>query len=299
MAYWWASQGKNYPTAIAQGSLWTCAWSDGTLPANRALIRDIELGDVVFHYYRERLRAVSVVVTEHRDCQRPEGYPKNTDQDRDDGWLVSVAPIAQGLDVHWHRLAELIPHGAPGPLDRNGSPQQKYLSSIDPEAAQRLLDEVDVDPDPAVQAVSRVGVNDADETVSTDIEAIGTMRVEQRVLRAFLLDGHAAALCGLCGRMLPASLLVAGHIKPRSKCSDSERWDFASAAMLVCALGCDALFERGFLVVNDDGTIHAGRDSANDSVTEVVVSLAGRPAAGHNSARQPAFAWHRERALHC
>lgn len=74
-------------------------------------------------------------------------------------------------------------------------------------------------------------------------------RKEQAFLRAYLLDGLNQAACVLCGRLMPQDLLVAAHIKPRSKASRSERLDFENIAALMCSLGCDSLFEKGFVYV--------------------------------------------------
>lgn len=79
--------------------------------------------------------------------------------------------------------------------------------------------------------------------------ALTKYRKEQAFLRAYLLDGRNQAACVLCGRMMPQELLVAAHIKPRSKASRSERLDFENIAALMCSLGCDSLFEKGFVYV--------------------------------------------------
>jgi len=79
--------------------------------------------------------------------------------------------------------------------------------------------------------------------------ALTKYRKEQAFLRAYLLGGRKQAACVLCGRMLPQELLVAAHIKPRSKASRSERLDFENIAALMCSLGCDSLFEKGFVYV--------------------------------------------------
>lgn len=75
MNYWWASQGRNYKTAIPNGTLWTSPWPDGTLRKDRIQIKDIRNGDIVFHYARRQVRAVSRVIAEnaplaaHRLCK--------------------------------------------------------------------------------------------------------------------------------------------------------------------------------------------------------------------------------------
>ncbi|TCN32122.1 hypothetical protein EV644_12732 [Kribbella orskensis] len=90
-------------------------------------------------------------------------------------------------------------------------------------------------------------------------EVQSAARVEQAYLRQLLLGGRVATLtqCHLCGRELPVSLLVAGHIKRRSECTDSEKRDVPNVAMLACRLGCDALFEYGYVTVNPAGKVEA------------------------------------------
>lgn len=73
-------------------------------------------------------------------------------------------------------------------------------------------------------------------------------RKEQQRLRKHLLDGKDYGWCFLCGEKLPAELLVAAHIKKRSKCTDTEKRDHANVVPM-CLLGCDALFERGHVAL--------------------------------------------------
>ncbi|MFD9668519.1 hypothetical protein ACFWAY_44260 [Rhodococcus sp. NPDC059968] len=294
MGFWWASQGKNYPIAIRQGSLWTCRRIDGTLPTDRALLKQIRRGDIVFHHYDRYMRAVSVVTAPWRDANRPTGYP-TVYEDLNDGWLVTVDPIVTGLAIHFELVAELLPHGSPGPLDKNGRPLQKYLSRLAPDCGLRLLAEVGLIDNPredTVQPPPAWTIRGA-----TDMQGSVARRLEQTALRAYLLEGNPDGSCGLCGRTLPATLLVAGHIKPRAQCTDTERWDFPSAAMLVCTLGCDTLFEQGYLTVDRTGTIIGGRTPSHPALVDVVHTLVGRPCAAYTDARADAFRAHHDTAL--
>ncbi|MDV7102064.1 hypothetical protein R4227_18560 [Gordonia amicalis] len=296
MAFWWASQGNNHEIAIDQGSLWTCPWWNGRVPIDRALIKEIQPGDTVFHYKGPSLRAVSVALTSWESWPRPAGYPAKGKDDPDDGWLVRVEPIITGLAIHRDRLAEIVPLGSPGPLNRFGGPQQKYLSAIDPSTGQALLSEIDVEV-PKSETVKVASSDDERMGGATDVAMTGTARVEQRALRTFLIGTQTEAQCGLCGRTLPTELLVAGHIKPRSQCSEVERWDFAAVAMLNCTLGCDALFERGYITVDGDGCVQSGRAATSAAVSDSVAALLGKKALAHNVARAAAFDWHRTRSL--
>ncbi|OZD12020.1 MULTISPECIES: hypothetical protein [Nocardiaceae] len=294
VAFWWASQGKNHPIAIKQGSLWTCPWADGSLPTDRALIKKIQPGDVVFHYQGPFLRAVSVAVASFVPYLRPDGYPKGIDAHPDDGWLVTVDPVIQGLEIHRSRIAELLPHGSPGPLDKNGSPQQKYLSMLSQRDGARLLEEIDLAP---LSVSADLPVESAEMYVQdrdTDAAARVWSRIEQRGLRAYLLAGRTEASCGLCGRLLPTALLVAGHIKPRAHCTNQERWNYRAIAMLACLFGCDALFEHGFIAVDDDGTIVEGRATTNKELTRASAELIGSTCPAFDETRAGAFRAHRE-----
>lgn len=74
----------------------------------------------------------------------------------------------------------------------------------------------------------------------TDHQAVRTVRREQAILRAALGIGTGSESllhpCGLCGREVPENLVVAAHIKPRSECSEDERLDIPTIAILpVCS----------------------------------------------------------------
>jgi hypothetical protein len=133
----------------------------------------------------------------------------------------------------------------------------------------------------------------------TDVAVRRMGRREQRFLRGALGigsgDPRATAICGLCARTLPQSLLVAAHIKPRYLCSDEERVDMPHVGWALCALGCDALFERGYLVVGDGGRVQALRDESDQpaALTEVIQSLQSTVAVGWTPQRQRYFEAHR------
>lgn len=129
---------------------------------------------------------------------------------------------------------------------------------------------------------------------ATDAETLATVRREQGALRFHLLSGRDTAACGVCGSDLPASLLVAAHLVPRRKLSDQERADFSSVAMLACLLGCDALFEHGYITVSDSGVIEAGQPGGGASLRSAVAGLVGQRCPAFDDARRPRFAQHRD-----
>lgn len=109
-----------------------------------------------------------------------------------------------------------------------------------------------------------------------DGETVANSRKEQAFLRSYLLQGMTKGECVLCGRSFPTELLVAAHIKPRSECSRDEKLDFDNIAALMCVLGCDSLFEKGFVYVLD-GMVHANpRRKGTPHVEKAIEQLAGR-----------------------
>lgn len=274
MNYWWVSHGRNYESAIDEGILWSCPDPEGEAEAEREIIKELRKGDVVFNYFGPYVRAVSVVAERWQDAPRPEGFEKQLGEP-DQGWLVRTHPLAQNLQLHRQRAADITAEGEPGPFNAAGKPEQRYISALTAEEGQELLAEAGVTA-PQSSATSLRGlpgsVWGADEP---DKKTLTTIRLEQAYLRKNLLRGRLTAPCALCGEQYPARLLIAGHIKPRPECSDEERMDYESNAMLTCALGCDALYEWGYIVVGPAGQIQAGQPAETPRIEAAVEALVG------------------------
>ena len=296
MSYWWASQNKNYRTAIPNGTLWTRPRVDGVLPQNRAALDLLVPDDIVFHYGAPTVRAVSRVISSAVDWPRPADYPRGPrESDQHDlGRLVRVDVLKSELALHRDRVAELITWGVPGPFSRLGSPREAYLSPLTDTDADALLAELGLTI-PSRTLPGRPHEDWEPGTGTTDAEAIARIRLEQGALRAFLLKGNKTADCAICGKTLPANFLVAGHIIPRSELSHSERHDFDKIAVLICLLGCDALFEYGLIVVDENGLVARGRPTDNPSVELEVDSRSGRRSPGWTEARAASFQSHQLR----
>jgi len=130
----------------------------------------------------------------------------------------------------------------------------------------------------------------------TDALAERRVRREQRLLRRALGLGNGEHVCALCGRSYPDRLLVAAHIKRRSECTQEERIDIPAIAMVACAFGCDALFEFGYVFVNDQGIVESNlRADETGPVRDRAHALHGNEVSGYNSASAPYFEWHRSR----
>ena len=297
VSFYFANQKTNYDQVIKTKTLWTCPRPKGALKESRRLIKDLRRDDVVFHYKDGALRAVSTVVEEWSNCLRPLEYPARPGE-LNEGWLVRVEPIITGLELGYGELGTIITLGSPGPLNKDGSGgARKYLSRITAEDGQRLLSKLKLTlPEPDDGWLGHPpSFWDGDDS---DVEAFRKVRAEQRRLRRHLIAGRSTVDCALCGRTLPANLLIAAHIKPRSQCSEAERRDFDAVAMLVCNLGCDALFEWGYIGVDEQGHIISLRPTRTLDTGRAVASLEGLRCSAFNSETAPHFAAHANLAQH-
>lgn len=287
--YWWVNHGRNYEQAINDGTLWCCPYPAVDPDGNRELIKDMRKGDVVFNYFGPYVRAVSVVTEKWRDSPRPDGFEKQVDE-TDQGWLVRTHPLAQNLQLHRERAAGITSAGEPGPFNAAGKPQQRYISALTAEEGQQLLAEAGV-PAPQSSATSLRGLPGsawgADEP---DKKTLTTIRLEQAHLRKHLLRGRLTAACAICGENYPARLLIAGHIKPRPDSNEEERMDYQANAMLTCALGCDALYEWGYIVVGPKGQIQPGQPAETPRIEDAVEHLVGRHCTAFDERTAEAFA---------
>lgn len=293
MNFWWATQNSNYDDAIQEGSLWTCERPNGRkLDNSRAFIKELQTGDVVIHHAHGYVRAVSLVTHPWKDCPRPTAYHPGRMGEKNDGWLVRVDPLATGLKLHYTRVAELVQYGRKdAPLHSAGRPAERFLSSLTEEEGVRLLKELRVSlPDQNDGFMGRP--ENWWNGQETDASALTKLRTEQADLRRHLLGNRMSAPCSVCGEMYPRRLLIAAHIKPRSLCNDAERRNFNAVAMLVCSLGCDTLFEWGYILVDGTGTIRAGRRPETTAVTNAVSALKGKLCPAFNPETATSFQEH-------
>jgi hypothetical protein len=185
-----------------------------------------------------------------------------------------------------HPEAKIDPSSFDGNRKTVAEPLRELGFFVDDLRADSLIDEAPMGDDPQKYveiASTLIG--------SLDITRLTGQRREQGLIRGALgLKPSGSQQCGICGKVLPSGLLVAGHIKKRSDCSPSERVDVANIAMAVCLFGCDVLFEKRYLTVVD-GIIHV-KLTGEDAADEYLQSLEGKKAPGWTEVRRKYFEWH-------
>ena len=119
----------------------------------------------------------------------------------------------------------------------------------------------------------------------------GSGRKEQRKLRELHLKNRKTATCSICGSELPSNLLVAAHIKKRSKCSLDEKKDLANIATPMCVLGCDALFEKGYIGVNE-GKVASIKPAQTNHAKSHISMLEGESCKDWTEENKKYYYWH-------
>lgn len=294
--YWWANQSDNFERV--KGTLWSNFLNaGGARRAGAVALGETKLGDVVFHCDDKFIRTICVVVSEPVAARRPPNYQSRQSGNEDDeGWLVLVQPLVDGLRIDRRSDVPFIEHGGSGPFNKLGGLKRGiYLSALSEGTALKLMQLAGLSgtelPSTAVDDYAEP-FSGADLT-ETDKFVLAKRRVEQQYLRSVLLE-ESDSRCAMCHRELPESLLVAGHIKPRWACSTEERKDFTSVAMLICALGCDSLYENGLIAVDASGKIVRTSRSFTQDLDHALDLVAGVTCLGYNETTASYFRWHFE-----
>lgn len=184
--------------------------------------------------------------------------------------------IAVVEDEAFKNLLEL---GEPAPVNRvvAGTPVEELFPSNVPSARFQ-------------EAVTSAGPLDRRTWTAT--------RTEQAFLRSGLFGNRGHQPCDLCGEDFPTELLVAAHVKPRRWCSPTERRDFPAVVMAACRLGCDELYERGYLAVDAKGQVLVRDEAgAGPRLAALLQALRGRSCRAFDDQSVRYFEWHRVRVF--
>jgi hypothetical protein len=300
MSFWWVNQGDSFEEARKLGALWAPLLDKGghKKPSWETLDQ-VQPGDVVFHFAKKKVRGISTATSPSRIAEiriRDRGQWQDLGREieveaQDFDFTIDLEEIPIGL----RRESGA---GVNTPFDTRGKVKQGYLFSVPDEVSRFLLTRLNLISTSSVESITtQVQKTLGTFADGTDKAIIGTFRREQRALRAYLVQNKALLDCGLCGKTLPSSLLVAAHIKPRSVCSEKERID-ANVVMLACVLGCDALFEKGLIFVSEAGKIALNPPSEpSESLFAFMKELEGQTSRAFNAQSSKFFKWHRENAL--
>lgn len=297
MSYWWVNQGDSFEEARLLGALWAPLEDKaGHKQPSWETLDQVRAGDVVLHFAKKKIRGISVVTGESRIA---EIRIRDKGQWQDLGREIEV----EAQDFDFTIDLEEIPldlrtssgTGIETPFDSRGNVKQGYLFKVPQNVAEFVFAKLNlVSPQDEVSLENQVKELLGDFSDGTDKQITGTFRREQRALRQHLLGQRDQASCGLCGRLLSSNLLVASHIKPRNQCTEKERVD-PYVVMLACVLGCDALFDKGAIYVDQQGTIQSSnRFEQFPDLVAFTSLLVGKSALAFSERAGKYFAWHQQ-----
>ena len=125
------------------------------------------------------------------------------------------------------------------------------------------------------KSLDRMEQTDGSSTVSVG-------RKEQALLRYHLFGNQEKIKCALCHKDLPINIMIAAHIKPRRYCSHKERIDL-NIVMPACKLGCDDLFEKGYVIIDSKGFIKTNlHETYSPDLAKYVEQYRGKQCTFHN-----------------
>jgi hypothetical protein len=261
-----------------------CAW--GIVPSGESKWKFIRPGDTVLfardnHYYS------SSTVVGRLHNQQLATHLWDTDSSGNTWEYMYFFLPPEDINISYEHLNNVLKTGQGARYASNYNPQGiNVLRDQNAEAALEII--YGQTPPTSLQETTRF----IDGRESLDAVSTALVRKEQGYLRDKLLGSAPTGQCGICGKDLPAKFLVAAHIKKRAKCTDQEKADIPSIAMPMCLMGCDALYEAGYLTI-DGGHVQVTQVT-HPALTETLQSLAGNSCLYWSSKREKYFRWHKQ-----
>lgn len=127
---------------------------------------------------------------------------------------------------------------------------------------------------------------------ATEGSANVSTRLEHRYIVQHLFQGKETGYCCICHKEYPRHLLVAAHIKKRSVCTLEEKLDVENIALPMCRLGCDPLFEFGYLSVKNGIVTKHPSQKITAGIKEHLESVIGKTVLGWSRKNRKYFDWH-------
>ena len=123
---------------------------------------------------------------------------------------------------------------------------------------------------------------------------VSKYRREQCLLRISMFGPKKEEACALCHKIYPVEFLWVSHIKPRSDCSDDERLD-KNIAMPACKFGCDDMFEKGYILVDEVGNIIKNENKyLTSDLSQKILEVIGKKCKSFNNNTSKYFDFRRK-----
>tara|TARA_B110000046_G_scaffold128893_1_gene135373 strand:- start:173 stop:1132 length:960 start_codon:yes stop_codon:yes gene_type:complete len=142
-------------------------------------------------------------------------------------------------------------------------------------------------PEVSSKAVAQFKTSD-----DLDPTASVTIRKEQAALRRTLFNNRPNGTCCICLEQLPVSFLWASHLKKRSLCSTEEKLDFHNVAAPMCKFGCDELYEKGYIGVQNGKIVKVKHYCKTSFINNYISKVIGKECNAWSRDSKQYFDWH-------
>lgn len=119
-------------------------------------------------------------------------------------------------------------------------------------------------------------------------------RTEQAFLRNELFKGKKVSNCGFCRKEYPISFLIAAHIKKRANCNEVEKRDYKNIIMPLCRFGCDELYEKGYVAVDNGIIIDTKTKYKTDAILDYLNLIVDKHCSYWTKNTKAYFEWHKK-----
>ncbi len=254
----------------------------------------LRAGDIALLYKDKKIFSVGrIVLTMQNEELAAHLWSRNDDGET---WeYMYFLDDIQEIDIDIIRYNQVLLTQAGKPYEVNNIVQG--FDVHEGENAESLLDLLELGPEDAPDEPDSQDnlQHQLTSLETTEQNQLTKARKEMGILRKHLFGKNATGHCDICNKELPVGFIVAAHIKPRRDCGPSERKDL-NVVMRACRFGCDELFERSYIQVNEKGLIEAGVNlgrSTNDLKKEAEKHI-GQTTKAFTQETSGYFKWHRD-----
>ena len=125
----------------------------------------------------------------------------------------------------------------------------------------------------------------------TETEITSSRRLEQGYLKKNLFGKKIIGSCACCKKEYPVSYLITAHIKKRAFCQPNEKKDL-NVVMPMCKLGCDELYEKGYISVSDGIFVDMLKTPNSVELQNFINEVSGNSCDYYNAETKTYFEWH-------
>lgn len=291
MAYWWVIQNITYDHERAGGYLWAPVADGNNNPFHWKNMERVAIGDIVFSYVGQKIRAISIAATKAYKSNRPDEFGVSGDDWNRNGHRIDVQYREPRVTILGSELYKKYADDFDykySPLTVKGTGSQGYLFELPYRLGSSILQMLEEDNIANVSDIVTDGVA-ATAANETQRRALVLARNGQGVFRDGLEEIWHRKCCVTGLAILP--ILRASHSKPWKDSNNEERLDKYNGLLLSPAY--DMLYDKGYITFADDGSIICSNKLTADDIAKLGISPNVK-IKGINERHKPYLKYHRE-----